>query len=68
MAQIIYLDDLPDCEACQDPTKKRDGAIFDCPGPGQITPTFTCENEPCKRKYDAIAGYILRCEVGRKEE
>lgn len=64
MAKIIYLYELPDCETCNDPTKRRDGAIFDCPGPGQITPTYTCDNEPCKRKCNAVVSYLFRCEVG----
>lgn len=68
MAKIIYLEDLPDCEACQDPTKKKDGVIFDCPGPGEITPTYTCENELCKSKWDAVASYILRRSMAETEE
>lgn len=67
MAEIIYLDDLPDCESCNDPTKRRDGVIFDCPGPKEITPTYTCENKLCQQKCNAVASFILRREIADKE-
>lgn len=60
MAEIMYLDELPDCEACKDPTKRRDGELFDVPEPGEITPIYGCDNEPCKRKRNEIEAYILR--------
>ena len=60
MGKIISLEDLPDCESCQDPSKKRDGIIFDCPGPGEITTTYTCDNKSCKRRWNAIGSFILR--------
>ena len=66
--KIIYIEDLPDCESCFEPTKKRDGVIFDCPGPGQVTATYTCENAECKKKYDAVARFILRREMAERED
>lgn len=68
MAEIIYLDDLPDCETCNDPTKRRDGVIFNCPGPGEITPTYTCQNELCKRKWNAVGLFILRQCMAESED
>lgn len=68
MSEIIYLEDLPDCETCHDPTKRRDGVIFDCPGPGEITPTYTCENKLCQRKRNAVGSFILRREMADKED
>ena len=68
MDELIYIDDLPDCETCNDPTKRRDGVIFDCPGPGEITPTYSCENEACKRKWNATALFIVRREMSEMED
>lgn len=68
MQKVIHIDDLPDCETCYDPTKRRDGVIFDCPGPGEITPTYTCENKSCQRKWNAVGSFILRREIADKED
>lgn len=66
--KVIQLDELPDCSACYEPTKRRNGIIFDCPGPGEFTNTYTCENEKCRRKYDAAASFILRREIEEKSD
>lgn len=68
MQKVIHIDDLPDCETCYDPTKRRDGVIFDFPGPGEITPTYTCENKSCQRKWNAVGLFILRREMADKED
>lgn len=60
--KIVPIDELPDCDACTDPTKKQTGVIFDCP-PGEISMTYTCENKSCRQKYDAAALYILRSTI-----
>lgn len=68
MQKVIHIDDLPDCETCNDPTKRRDGVIFDCPSPGEITPTYTCQNELCKRKWNAVGLFILRQCMAESED
>ena len=34
--------------------------MIDVPEPGEITPIYGCDNEPCKRKRNEIEAYILR--------
>lgn len=68
MSEIISLEDLPDCETCNDPTRRIDGTIFDCPGLEKIAPTYTCENILCRSKLNAVCSYILRQCMAEKEE
>lgn len=65
--KIIQLGELPDCASCYDPTKKKSGIIWDCP-PGECTVTYTCENTECRKKYEAIAHYIMRMDFAEREE
>ena len=65
--KVIEISYLPDCESCYEPTKKRYGTLMDYPGPGQVTATYTCENAECKKKYGAVARFILRREMAEKE-
>lgn len=65
--KVILLDELPDCETCYDPTKREGGVIFDCPGPGEVAQTYTCDNQSCKRKWNAAASFILRREMADAE-
>lgn len=64
--KVINTEELPDCDSCNEPTKKKSGVIYDCP-PGEFTITYTCENEECKRRCDIIGLFILRREIAEMD-
>lgn len=64
--KVINTEELPDCDSCNEPTKKKSGVIYDCP-PGEFTITYTCENEECKRRCDMIGLFILRREIAEMD-
>lgn len=49
MGELIDLtdDDFPECESCDEPTKRIAGKTFDLDGPGQVGMMFHCENRAC---------------------
>lgn len=59
MDELISLEEWPDCEACDEPSKRRTGAFIDADGPGAVTPIYTCDQE---RRCFAIKTIILRRE------
>lgn len=59
---MIFLDQFPDCESCKEPTKKVTGRTIDFGGPGKFGKLYSCDNNTCKKKRDAVAGYHIRKE------
>ena len=49
MAELIDLtsDDFPECESCNEPTKRIVGKTFDLDGPGQVGTMYNCDNRAC---------------------
>lgn len=49
MAELIDLtsDDFPECETCNEPSKRTVGKTFDLDGPGQVGTMYHCENRSC---------------------
>ena len=62
--KVINTEELPDCDSCYEPTKKKSGVIYDLP-PGEFTITYTCENEECKKRNDIIARLIYTREINQ---
>ena len=59
MDELISLEQWPDCDACNEPSKRKTGFLIDAAGPGVITPTYTCDHE---RKCLAIKTIIAKRE------
>ena len=57
--QVISLEQWPDCEACDEISKRRTGYLMDAEGPGIVTPMYTCDKE---HKCFAIKTIIARRE------
>lgn len=64
---MLVLGQLPDCEACQEPTKRQNGVIFDLPEPGAKTAVYTCKNTGCRNRYNMAAEVILRQQRAKRE-
>lgn len=49
MAELIDLtsDDFPECESCNEPTKRIVGKTFDMDGPGKVGAMYHCDNRAC---------------------
>lgn len=49
MAELIDLtsDDFPECESCNEPTKRIVGKTFDIDGPGKVGTMYDCDNRAC---------------------
>lgn len=49
MGDLIDLtpDDFPECETCNEPSKRETGKTFDLDGPGKIGTMYHCENRAC---------------------
>lgn len=60
MADIITLGELPNCETCQDVSKRVIGKTIDLEGPGKVGMVYDCDNQECKRKNNAHMSYIIR--------
>ena len=44
----LTSDDFPECETCNEPTKRVTGKSFDLDGPGQVGTTYWCKNRACQ--------------------
>ena len=65
-AKVICLDEslLPDCDACEGPSKYVTARTMDLEGPGIPGVIYGCGNRPCKRRKDTAGAYLLRKEIG----
>ena len=57
--------DTPDCETCTDQTKYISGKMFDAGGPGEVTVTYGCKNQQCRKIRDAKGLYLIRSMGGK---
>ena len=59
---VIYLnlEHYPDCQKCNDPTKKEVGRMIDAEGPGVVSIVYGCENKSCKMKKQFLDNLIVR--------
>ena len=49
MGDLIDLtsDDFPECETCNEPSKRTVGKTFDLDGPGKVGTMYDCDNRAC---------------------
>ncbi|MCH4239500.1 MAG: hypothetical protein LKF71_04445 [Oscillospiraceae bacterium] len=57
--------DTPDCETCSDPTKYISGKMFDAGGAGEVTVTYGCQNQQCRKIRKAKDLYLMRSMGGK---
>ena len=67
MAEIVPLGEIPDCETCQDISKRVIGKTIDLEGPGKVGAVYDCDNRECKKKINSHISYIIRKELYGKE-
>ena len=69
MAELIDLtsDDFPECESCNEPTKRIAGKTFDIDGPGQVGTMYHCDNRACNALRQAKIRAWNSYEPGLKE-
>ena len=56
---------LPDCEECDEPSRRIVGKTFDVEGPGRVGRLYRCDRP---EKCDAVARYLLRMARSREAE
>ena len=59
---MIFEDQFPDCDKCNEPTKRATGRTIDFGGPGKFGLLYSCENKTCQKKQAAACGYHIRKE------
>lgn len=57
--------DYPDCEACDEPSRRVIAKTFDLDGPGRVGHLYTCDQS---KKCDAVTCYLLRRARSREAE
>lgn len=69
MAELIDMtsDDFPECENCNEPTKRIVGKTFDVDGPGQVGTMYDCDNGACNALRQAKIRAWNANEPGLKE-
>ena len=60
---MIFIDELPDCEACEEISKRLIARTIDLDGPGKVGRLYSCDNKVCAKKKWAAFGYLLRKEM-----
>lgn len=50
MGELIDLVDgpFPDCDTCDEPTRRKVGTTFDVDGPGVVGTLYHCDNRKCQ--------------------
>lgn len=49
-----------DCAACDNPTKRVSGRVFDAEFPGSVTPLYSCDNKFCRRIQNQLDAKWMR--------
>ena len=65
---MIFIDEFPDCEACEEPSKRVVARTIDLEGPGKVGHHYGCDNKVCSKKKWAVLGYCLRREMSKNEK
>lgn len=65
---MIFIDEFPDCEACEDTSKRVTARTIDLDGPGKVGHLYSCDNKACAKKKWAVLGYHLRKEMTAREK
>lgn len=59
---MIFIDEFPDCEACNELSKRVIARTIDLDGPGKVGFLYSCDNKICRKKKEAVFGYYVRKE------